>query len=170
MRYNTWEQHRKPVEERFLEKVNKDGPLCVHLGTKCWVWMGGTYPEGYGEIKIDGYVRLAHRVSWEIANGEVPDGLCVLHKCDNPACVRPDHLFLGTKKDNVDDMVNKGRHRNNSAGERNANRKLTNTDVIAMRERFSMGGISASALARIHKISPRQARDIVKYRAWKSVK
>jgi HNH endonuclease len=65
---------------------------------------------GYGLQKFRGKTRLAHRVAWMLANGEIPDGLCVLHRCDNPPCVNVDHLFLGTHADNVADKMAKGRH------------------------------------------------------------
>jgi hypothetical protein len=164
----------RPIQDRFWEKVNKDGPMCERLGTKCWVWTGATNPDGYGNTKTDGHQVNTHRVSWELSNGKIPNGLCVLHKCDNPPCVRPDHLFLGTKQDNVTDMINKGRRGNPNpvktrSGEHHPNHKLTNADVIAMRERYSRGGISAAALARIYKIDATAAWRVVTRRTWKNI-
>ena len=75
----------------------------------CVFWLGALRSNGYGAISIKGKQQAAHRVAWELANGPIPAGLCVLHKCDIPCCVNPQHLFLGTKKDNSDDMLNKGR-------------------------------------------------------------
>lgn len=98
----------KSPSERFWPKVNKNGPTMPHMTTPCWVWTGA-YLRGYGEFKLAGRRHLAHRVAWEMANGPIPDGLWVLHKCDNPPCVREDHLFLGTVMDNVADMDAKGR-------------------------------------------------------------
>lgn len=91
-----------PIGQRFWANVDKTlghGPQ----GT-CWVWTACAI-KGYGYISR----TLAHRVSWEIHNSPIPEGLCVLHKCDNPPCVNPEHLFLGTKKDNILDAVAKGR-------------------------------------------------------------
>lgn len=105
----------KPIGDRFWDKVNKDGPVpqhVPHLG-KCWVWTGAKAHKGYGAISGEGFRSkrdLAHRVSWRLHHGDVPQGLWVLHKCDNPPCVRPDHLFLGTSQDNHADMMRKGRH------------------------------------------------------------
>lgn len=96
--------------QRFWAKVDKDGPVpphMPHLGN-CWVWTGGRIPSGYGKMSLDCKSVLAHRVSWHLAHGG-PAQLLVLHRCDNPACVRPDHLFEGTCKDNTEDMVKKGR-------------------------------------------------------------
>jgi hypothetical protein len=76
----------------------------------CWEWMGTKNSYGYGVVMINRKVKRTHRVSWEIHNGPIPKGLYVCHHCDNPPCVRPDHLFLGTCSDNLHDMVKKGRH------------------------------------------------------------
>jgi len=84
----------------FWSKVNKHGPRAGRLG-RCWVWTGTRDIGGYGRLAG----RLAHRVAW----GDVPDGLCVLHRCDNPPCVRRSHLFLGTRLDNAIDAKSKGR-------------------------------------------------------------
>jgi len=95
---------RIPVEKRFWGKVQKTD--------SCWIWTGGTNGHGYGSLVIDhtGNHRIyAHRLSWIIHYGEILNGLQVLHKCDNPLCVNPEHLFLGTQKDNMDDMMAKGR-------------------------------------------------------------
>lgn len=90
----------------------------IQVTDDCWLWTGGRNPKGYGVFKVSGVgFRGAHRVAWELANGPAPAGLCVLHHCDNPRCVRVDHLFLGTKADNSADMVAKGRQ---SHGERHA--------------------------------------------------
>lgn len=78
------------------------------MRTPCWMWTASC-GHGYGRLNTGERVHRAHRVAWGIAHGSIPDGLCVLHKCDNPPCVNVDHLFLGTLKDNVRDMVSKGR-------------------------------------------------------------
>lgn len=97
--------HRRPVADRFWEKVDKSGD--------CWLWTAATAFWGYGVFQLgrgpgEGIVR-AHRWSWEQAHGPIPDGLFVCHHCDTPACVRPSHLFLGTNADNLGDMGRKGR-------------------------------------------------------------
>jgi len=75
----------------------------------CWLWLGSTNAKGYAHLKYNNRQQRANRFSWTAYNGEIPPGLHVLHRCDNRLCVNPDHLFLGTNQDNVDDRVNKGR-------------------------------------------------------------
>ena len=87
------------------------------LGTRCWEWVGASLPQGYGKISINGDYHYAHRYSWELYRGEIPElvdnehhGTCILHRCDNPSCVRPDHLMVGTMLDNIIDRDVKGRN------------------------------------------------------------
>lgn len=92
------------IDARFWSKVNKHGPRASRLG-RCWLWMGARQKRGYGHLGRNGKTVLAHRFAW----GDVPDGMLVLHRCDNPPCVRRSHLFLGTKSVNALDAVAKGR-------------------------------------------------------------
>lgn len=96
---------KPPLADRFWPRVDTSGGPDA-----CWEWTRGRDPHGYGRFATPNS-DLAHRASWELHNGPIPAGLNVLHHCDNPPCVNPRHLFLGTQKDNVDDMVAKGRAR-----------------------------------------------------------
>lgn len=128
-----------PHAPRFWGRVDKSGD--------CWLWTGGTSSGGYGAATWpNGQQTTAHRVSWEITYGPIPDGMQVLHRCDNPACVRPDHLFLGTQQDNMDDMIAKGRKPMGCAvlhapqnGESNNNAKLTEDVVRRIKQRLAEG-------------------------------
>lgn len=94
----------------FDEKVLARYWIKVRKTDECWEWIAGKRGKtGYGSFKINGVVIDTHRVSWMIHFGPIPDGKCVLHKCDNRVCIRPDHLFLGTQLDNIRDMDKKGR-------------------------------------------------------------
>lgn len=125
---------------KFWSRVRRGEP------DSCWLWTAGATSDGYGEIRLGGKLRYAHRTSWEIQNGPIPDGLFVLHKCDTPRCVNPSHLFLGTRLDNFDDMRAKGRA-SGPKGTANPSSKLTPAAVLDIRRRFASGESRASLAA-----------------------
>lgn len=94
----------KSTLERFEAKVE------IITESGCWIWIGGTRSDGYGQLSISGKTKVAHRVAYELYVGEIPEGMNVCHTCDVKSCVNPNHLFLGTQSDNMYDCVNKGRH------------------------------------------------------------
>lgn len=121
-----------PVEERFWAKVDKRGP------DECWPWMAWADKSGYGRMGLGGHNSRgvgAHRIAYELAAGPIPEGLSVLHRCDNRICVNLAHLFLGTHQDNMDDMMSKGRHgQTGCKGERHPGAKLTDAVVLQIKD------------------------------------
>lgn len=146
--------------ERFWRKVDKTGD--------CWVWTGGKHKDGYGLTGVTGKTELAHRVAWEFTNGKIPEGLHVLHKCDNPPCVRPDHLFVGTHLDNMQDMNNKGRLKTTGmAGEKHPLSVLSEVNVLDIREMAKT--MTQTSIALIYKVSRQAVGDIVCRRNWRHI-
>jgi hypothetical protein len=170
--------------DRFWQRVDKEKSTTFYKNERCWEWAAGHIPDGYGTIKISGKLELAHRVSWVIANGGIPDGLHVLHHCDNPGCVRQSHIWLGTHQDNMDDKATKGRgnqprgdnhyshtHPEKLArGESHANSKLTWEQVREIRKRyawFGIGGDSSLTLAKEFGVDNVAILKIVRNETWK---
>jgi hypothetical protein len=142
----------------FWEKVRKGGP------DDCWLWTGSTAYYGYGGIRAGGRGGAligTHRFSYILAYGPIPDGMRVLHRCDNPPCVNPAHLFLGTQKDNVADMVKKGRY-NGPFGA-----KLSPDDVREIRRIYKKG--MGRELARKFNVCPSMINYIVTRKVWRHV-
>lgn len=133
----------------------------------CWLWLGcETGYEGYGSLQCERKTYRAHRASWIAYFGPIPDGMHVLHRCDNPACVNPRHLFLGTNKDNVDDKVRKGRQKGNpSPGEANGMSFLTTEDVKFIRASTE----TALALSRQFGVTAAMIGKIRRRVRWKHV-
>lgn len=131
----------------------------------CIIWTGTLNPQGYGLIR-DGKMKGAHRVAWVLANGPIPDGLWVLHHCDNPPCINTEHLFLGTRQDNIDDKVQKNRS-SRLTGETNPAHKLTEGEVLEIRQNTE--GLSRAALARKYNISHSQVYKVINRWNWRKV-
>ncbi len=154
---------RRPLEERLWSRVTKtsDG--------SCWLWNGYRTPLGYGQISVfvDGAQKLTytHRAAWEVSKGPVAAGLCVLHKCDNPRCCNPDHLFLGSKKDNSNDMASKGRSAFHRLTKRQTVEILCNRGVVSGATMSRVYGVNQTSISRI--LSEQTGRQ--KYAAAKGV-
>lgn len=154
--------------KRFWSHVNKNGSIPVHcpeLG-KCWEWTLSCNKHGYGHFGLNKHCRLAHRISWLMSIGSIPSGLSVLHKCDNTKCVNPKHLWLGTRKDNIEDMVTKERQ---SKGEKNGQHKLTEDIVRSIREQYMNEDITHNQLSAIYGVHQSGITRIIQRRIWKHI-
>ena len=149
------------THEEFWSKVEKSDA--------CWQWTGALDSKGYGHFRRFLGQVSAHRASWVIHFGLVPDGMFVCHHCDNRQCVRPDHLFLGTAKDNALDMTEKGRHARQAArGERSAKAVLTEQLVRQIRAERSAGA-KLRVLSQRYGVSIHAIHDVVTRTTWKHV-
>jgi HNH endonuclease len=157
-------REKKPASQRFWGHV---APISRADG--CWIWNGD--PDKYGSFFVNQRSMKAHRFSWEMVNGTVPENMDLLHRCDVPGCVNPAHLFLGTHADNMADMVAKGRRRGSPAdslrrGERHVRAKLSETQVMALRRGFTG---SIRAIARNLGVSHRTIRNVLDGKTWTHV-
>ena len=150
--------------DRFWAKVDKSGD--------CWEWTAGLN-KGYGRIKINGKTAYAHRLSYVLHHPITIDlwehsDICVCHKCDNPKCINPAHMFLGSVADNMNDKMAKGRG-NALKGENHRLSKLTEHDVREIRKKYADGGISQQQLSLEYEVDRTTIRDIIRRRNWKHI-
>lgn len=154
----------RSVESRFWEYVVRTGD--------CWLWTGCKTSFGYGAIRQggrNGETLRTHRVSWELRNGPIPPGMIVLHKCDIPACVNPDHLRLGSHADNVKDKIAKGRARfGHLPGEKHGSAKLTDA-LVRLARAFIADGISQISIAKSFGVSTATLNAAILGKTWKHV-
>ena len=152
--------------ERFWKKVDIAGL------DDCWEWTATKDSDGYGRFRLRGKRTPAHRFAWRIARGmeTVPEGLCVCHQCDNPGCVNPAHLFLGTQKENIQDSARKGRMAHGRyPGEKNGQHKLKEGDVRDIRSRYA-DGVSQYILAREYGVGRTTVGFVVRRETWSWLK
>jgi hypothetical protein len=147
---------------RFWEKVNKGQP------DQCWEWAACTNPKGYGQFRWDGMMRQAHRMAWQIVHGPIPEGMCVCHTCDNPACVNPEHLFIGTVADNNNDRDAKGRTVFMS-GEDNGMTKLNREQVAEIKRMGEAMHHGQAEIASRYGVTRYAICDIARGRTWRHV-
>lgn len=146
----------KTIESRFWSKV------AIIPEHSCWEWVGGKNNQGYGQLR-HGMESLAHRVSYKIHFFELPKHLCVCHICDNPGCVRPQHLFLGTRKENIKDRDLKER---TAKGENHHAAKLKIKEIKEIKYICENHLKSQRQIAGLYKVSRRTIRDVLKNRSW----
>lgn len=163
--------------EKFWAQVDKLGPIperCPELGA-CWVWVGNLDQRGgYGRLSLkigahDAFPKgkqniMAHRYSYLLEYGEIPEGMLVRHKCDNPPCVNPKHLELGTNEDNMRDRKERGRY---ALGENSARSVLTEEQVITLRAEAIPGKIGYKQLAKKYNLNPHTVQSVLRRQTWK---
>lgn len=164
--YYRWRWHGDPLAGRFNADVLGRFLAKVRMQEDgCWLWFGAINREGYGHFYANGKQILAHRWAYQHYVGPIPEGLLVLHHCDTPGCVRPEHLFTGSQTDNMRDRWLKGRY-SSAAGEKNGRAKLTAEQVAEIRTRYTGARGEQTALAREYGVSPGQVWAIVNARSW----
>lgn len=156
---------RRTRQPDSIEKVILKFWKRVEKTDWCWNWTGRKVGKGYGILDLNATTMQAHRFSWVLHHGKIPDGMLVCHHCDNPGCVRPDHLFVGDDSANMQDMLRKGRG-NKAKGEKNSNAKLTEAQVRQIVHR-GRAGESRKTLALECGVSPRAVDFILQGRNWK---
>lgn len=156
-----WEDRQRFVEERFWAKVKKSSEE-----NGCWEWIGARHTFGYGKFQLTTKTQVAaYRFAYERYVEAIPEGFFVCHRCDNPPCVRPDHLFVGTQSDNIKDAYTKGRiYAMNGPGEKNRGSKLSDSQVLFIRE--NQGKIPGIQLARIFHVHHGTIYSIWHRRSW----
>jgi len=162
-KHKTYKRHKKrDISERFWEKVN------IKNENDCWEWRASTrHGFGYGQFSFNGYPEFAHRVSWIIKYGDIPNNTVICHACDNPLCVNPLHLFLGNQLTNIKDMMSKSRDA--FVGERNPNAKL-NEKMVREAIRLRDNGNSFTSISRVFNVSRQTITDAIKRKTWKHIK
>lgn len=152
---------------RFWRQTDKDGPNHPKLG-KCWTWLGCCKGRGYGLLRVGRKKIKSHRFAYTLLVGKIPDGLHVLHSCDNKKCVNPAHLFLGTNDDNVADKVKKNRQ---VKGEKSRGAILTATQVLEIRNRYRYMSRKHGciAISRDYGVNDATVYSVVTRATWKHV-
>ncbi len=152
-------KHNPDRIQAFWKKVN------ILSSTECWNFNGRHYPNGYGNVNIDGKNFTSHRFTWMISRGAIESGKEVCHRCDNRSCCNPDHLFIGTHKENMRDMIGKGRGRQ---GFNQREKRLKRSEVIQIRIMASSGH-SLAEIAKHFKITISNASYIVTRKTWQNI-
>ncbi len=136
---------------------------------ECWNWIGVISKTGYGHMRINYKHHLVHRIVYKEICGSIPEGMCVLHKCDNRSCCNPKHLYIGTYKDNSCDMINRGR-KASQIGEKNNASKLTNEEINQIKFLFSTGKYFQKELGKMFGVTQSNISCIVRDVTWKFIK
>lgn len=149
---NLTAEYIEKLDKRMLSKIK----IPSDLYNNCWEWIGAKHKTGYGSICVGKRVERPHRVAYALLHGKIPADRVIMHSCDNPACINVYHLSLGTRQDNVNDKVNKGRQ----------HRKLTATQVLLMRQEYSEGKCTLLELATKYGVCSTQVGRIIARTRW----
>lgn len=151
---------KRPLKERLLENIIPEP------NSGCWLWTGPLInKDGYGSIKVDGISKMPHRLSYQVFKDDIPKGLYVLHKCDTPCCINPDHLFVGTAKENTEDMIKKNR-KFIARGELSGTAKLKEIDIIKIRAMTQYKNVE---LAKMFNVTDSAISNIRRRKKWAHV-
>lgn len=152
---------------KFFSRVNKNGPIPKEGFSPCWIWTGCMHKSGHGQTQFQGMgVQYTHRLSWQIANGNIPPGMCVCHTCDVPACCNPRHMFLGTRSDNMRDMWAKARgvHNDNAARCLESRRRqlaMSDSEIVATVIEPFAAGESVKSICAATGLGPQSVRGLI---------
>lgn len=159
---------RRPIMDRFMENVS-----VPKIASNCWIWTGKKDRKGYGLMHAyrengEPFNTGAHRISWSLFRGKIEPGKIICHHCDIPVCVNPAHLFIGTHKDNVDDMYKKGRRVvSGFPGEKNSGCKITEEIVKKIRDDYSSKKYSQEQIGSFYGLKQSQISRIIRGESWK---
>ena len=147
------------IESRFWSKVNKLSP------EECWPWIGAKSSWGYGNFRFRKKPWPAHRVVWVLNHGEIPKGMYICHKCDNPPCCNPDHLFMGTPKENTADMFNKGYNHNHLRGSNHPLARFNENEILEIKKLLHHG-VKQTHIARMFNTRQSHISKIKRNEIW----
>jgi len=166
---------KSPKKEEYLKRLEKRLFKHSKRNGECLEWKGRCNPFGYGLIKLRskdmqgiGFSTGTHRAAYLVWKGDIPENMCVLHKCDNKCCIEPSHLFLGSHQDNMDDMKAKSRQ-NKRPGEKHHITKFSDKDVIEIRKLWDSGEFTQSYFCRIYNVSSACICNMINRKTWKHI-